>query len=521
MEELIHNGVLVPEYKPVGLSIRVRGNRIALTPEQEEMAVAWVKKLGTDYAKDEIFRRNFFDDFRKALGIDEEISPEEFDFSEVMAYVEREKARRESMSKEEKKKAAAERKAIREANKAKYGYAIVDGMRVEIANYTVEPSSIFIGRGDHPLRGRWKPGPKQEDITLNLSPSAPRPPGNWKEIVWEPDSMWIARWRDKLSGKMKYVWLSDDSILKQKRDIEKYDIAKSLDERIEEVRAHIAKNLKSDDPKRRKLATVCYLIDALKIRVGDEKDKDEADTVGATTLRPEHIKLKPGGVAIFDFLGKDAVRFRKEVKLPKAVEENLREFMTKANSPIFKGIRSEHVSDFLGEVVPGLTAKVFRTYHATKAVEEYLKANEVKPSDPEDLKKFVATMANLQAAIVCNHKRKLPKNWKESLNKKMERLKALRAKGTKRAKEAAKKLAMKIKLMKATKDYNLRTSLKSYIDPRVYYEWGRRVGLDWKAYYPKALQRKFSWVESPEGVQQIDQGIAKGQSVEIEAKTLK
>jgi hypothetical protein len=49
--------------------------------------------------------------------------------------------------------------------------------------------------------------------------------------------------------------------------------------------------------------------------------------------------------------------------------------------------------------------------------------------------------------------------------------------------------------MKATRDYNLRTSLKSYIDPRAYYEWGRKVGYDWKLYYPKALQKKFSWVE--------------------------
>jgi DNA topoisomerase-1 len=497
MKELIHNGVLVPEPKAFGLSLRVKGERIDLTPEQEEMALAWVKKLGTEYAEDGTFRRNFFEDFRKALGIREEIPPEEFDFSEVVAFVEREKQRKEAMSREERKRAAEERKAIREANKAKYGYAIVDGVRVEVANYTVEPSSIFIGRGEHPLRGRWKPGPKQGDITLNLSPKAPRPPGNWKEIVWDPDSMWIARWRDKLSGKMKYVWLSDDSIVKQKRDIEKYDMARSLDGRMEEVRAHIARNLESEDLRRRKLATVCYLIDALKIRVGDEKDKDEADTVGATTLRPEHVRLRPGGVVVFDFLGKDAVRFHKAVKLPKAVEDNLRNFMTKANSPIFKGIRSEHVSDFLGEVAPGLTAKAFRTYHATKAVEEYLKANEVKPSDPEEAKRFVATMANLQAAILCNHKRKLPKNWAESLEKKMERLKALRSKGTKRAKEAANKLAMKIRLMKATKDYNLRTSLKSYIDPRVYCEWGRRVGLDWKAYYPKALQKKFSWVDSP------------------------
>lgn len=61
---------------------------------------------------------------------------------------------------------------------------------------------------------------------------------------------------------------------------------------------------------------------------------------------------------------------------------------------------------------------------------------------------------------------------------------------------AVEKLKLQIKTQKETRDYNLITSLKSYIDPRIYYEWGREVGYDWKLYYPKALQRKFSWVEA-------------------------
>ena len=40
------------------------------------------------------------------------------------------------------------------------------------------------------------------------------------------------------------------------------------------------------------------------MRVGDEKDPDEADTVGAITLRPEHIKIE-GDTLHFDFFGKD------------------------------------------------------------------------------------------------------------------------------------------------------------------------------------------------------------------------
>ena len=57
------------------------------------------------------------------------------------------------------------------------------------------------------------------------------------------------------------------------------------------------------------------------------------------------------------------------------------------------------------------------------------------------------------------------------------------------------KLKLRIETKKVTRDYNLATSLKSYIDPRIYYEWGRQVDYDWKKYYSKTLQKKFSWVE--------------------------
>jgi DNA topoisomerase-1 len=158
-------------------------------------------------------------------------------------------------------------------------------------------------------------------------------------------------------------------------------------------------------------------------------------------------------------------------------------------------VRSDNVKEFLSEVVPDLSAKVFRTYHASKVVNEYLKTAEVSREDPDHVKKSVATLANLEAAIVCNHKRKLPRNWENSLSKKLERLKALKAKKTKKSAEAVNALKLKMKTMKATRDYNLGTSLKSYIDPRLYYRWGKRVDFDWKLYYPKTLQRKFSWIE--------------------------
>ena len=501
MKQLIHNGVIVPKYEPKGFHIFVKGKKIDLTPEQEEMAVAWVKKQGTVYVEDRVFVRNFFRDFRKALNIKEKLSPEDFDFSMIEEHVERERSIKLNMSKEEKKRLAQHRKEIREANKEKYGYAVVDGVKVETANYMVEPASIFMGRGKHPLRGRWKPGASHNDVILNLSPDAPMPKGNWKERVWQPDCMWVASWEDQLQGKRKYVWLSDTYGAKQVREIEKFDKAIELEGIIDKVRDHITANLHSADVTTRKIATVCYLIDALKLRVGDEKDKDEADTVGATTLRPEHITFGANGLTAFNFLGKDAVRWRKEIKLPEPVVNNLQEFTSETESSVFKGVRSKNVSLFLDEVMPGLTAKVFRTYHASKVFKDSLNRTEVKNADPDYFKKHVATMTNLQAAIVCNHKKKRRKNWRESLQKKKDRLNKLKAKKrTKRNAESIRKLRLKIKEMKATKDYNLRTSLKSYIDPRIYYNWGKGIDFDWKLYYPKALQRKFSWVENQDEI---------------------
>ena len=495
MKHLIHNGILVPKYEWKGFHILVKGKKINLTPEQEEMAVAWVKKLGTPYVEDQVFVRNFFKDFGKALDIDGSLLLEDCDLSVIEEYVQRERELKRNLSREEKRKLAEQRKMVREANKERHGYAIVDGSRVEIANYVAEPSSIFMGRGKHPLRGRWKTGPKTSDIILNLSPNVPIPQGSWRNIVWHPEFMWIASWKDKLSGKTKYVWLADTFNVKQMKEIEKFDKAKELASKIDEVRDHIAANLESTDLVRRKIATVCHLIDVLKLRVGDEKNKDEADTVGATTLRPEHITFSPNGVTSFNFIGKDAVRWRKETEFSKMVINNLEDFIKGSKSTIFKGIRSRDVSLFLDEVMPGLSAKVFRTYHASNVVETFLGNSDVSQSAADYLKKYVATMANLGAAIVCNHKKNPRKNWKESLSKKMERLEKLEAKETKTSQESAKKLRINIKTMKATKNYNLGTSLKSYIDPRIYYKWGKRVEYDWKSYYPKTLRRKFSWVE--------------------------
>src|SRR6059036_1563097 len=432
-KELKHNGVAFPPpYEPRRLSIRIHGNIVQLSPEAEELAYAWGKKRTTPYIQDPVFQTNFLSDFLKLLPANfANAKYSEVDFTPVYEYQAKEELQKQDL--DFKKRVAVQRKQLRLSLKENYGFAEIDGVKTEIANWMVEPPSLFMGRGSHPMRGRWKPRIHAEDVVLNLFENVEAPPGNWKEIVHDHEYIWIAHWVDKLSNVRKYVWPSDISDLRQERDKLKYDAARKLRRRLPDVRQLIDKNLLSPDLKMRKLATVSYLIDNLAMRVGDEKDEDEADTVGASTLRVEHLKFLPHGVE-FDFLGKDSVRWEKVLELDGAnspVRRNLQEFCAgkKPEELVFDGIASESVNRFLGKATKGLTAKVFRTHHATETVQEYLrKHDKFREEEHGFAKVYHAKMANLEAAVRCNHKRTPPKTWEASLGKKQQRLVELEGK---------------------------------------------------------------------------------------------
>ena len=503
---LQHNGIAFPPpFESKGISIRIKGERVSLSPDAEEMTYQWAKKKDTPYVKDVVFQKNFLSDFVKVLPEKfKKVSFSDIDFSDAFKVVDEEKDSKIAMTIEEKKKLAATRKEIKEKMKTVYGKAIIDGKEVDVANWMAEPPGLFIGRGDHPIRGRWKPRVTEKDVTLNLGKEAKVPQGKWGEIIHEQDFMWLASWEDHLTAKRKYVWLSDTSDLKQERDRMKYDKAAKLAEHINKVLDAIVKKMSDKDEKIRRVATVSYLIYKTAMRVGDEKDPDEADTVGATTLRVEHIILRPG-VIEFDFLGKDSVRWKKPLPVgeqEKAFYENLKKFTEKKKPEdlIFDGITSRHVNEFLGGVVKDLTAKVFRTYLATNVVKSYLKKVDRIDSKSENIKIYHAKLANLEAAITCNHKRTIPKNFEESLQKKKDALKKLKdvkpktEKQSEKLKQREEKLKLTIELTEKTKDYNLGTSLRNYVDPRVIKAWSDQVGLEWEKLYTSALQKKFQWV---------------------------
>ena len=543
-KKLQHNGILFPpKYEKQGITIKVKGDTINLDINQEEMIYQWAKKKDTPYAEDKVFQKNFTKDFAKTLDSKfKKISYEDIDFSNAYKIVDKEKDLKEMMTKEDRKALSVKRKELREKLKIKYGIAIMDGKEVEVGNYMAEPPGIFIGRGEHPLRGKWKPRVTAKDVTLNLGKDAKTPEGDWGKIIYDNDSMWLASWMDVLTEKRKYVWLADTSGLKQDRDKEKYEKAVKLGNEIEKIKDRIVKDMKSKDPKISKISTACYLIYRTAMRVGDEKDPDEADTVGATTLRKEHVKITAKTIE-FDFLGKDSVRWQETVVAEghdKQFHENIKKIIEKKKpkDEIFEDITSRHVNQYYSGIVKGLTAKVFRTYLATAVVKKYLVEHDNIKGKTANEKLYHAKLANLEAAMMCNHKRTIPKTYELTLQKKRDTLKKLEKEQvwkktqeilkkvestepktdtqkktkTKRIKtlnqqikkqklkhkERLEKLELQLDLSEKTKDYAIGTSLRNYIDPRVFKAWTNEVGAEWEKLYTATLQKKFLWVKNEE-----------------------
>ncbi len=411
---LVHHGLLFPPaYEPHGVPLVYRGEPLQLEPRGEEVATFYAAKLGTDYVQKGTFNANFFRDFRASL----KGTPayrvvkklEHCDFSRIHQMLEEKKAEKKALP-------AAEKKRLKEEEKkklAKYEFALVDGREEKIGNYRVEPPGLFLGRGEHPKMGQVKKRVYPEDIIINIGKDAPIPeplPGhNWKEVVHKQDVTWLAGYKCSITGGHKYVWLSAGSHFKGMSDHAKFEKARKLEEHIKEVRRDYMEGWDSKEEVVRQRAVVMYLIDKLALRVGNEKGEDEADTVGCCSLRVEHIRLLENNVIEFDFLGKDSIRYLNEVTVERKVHRNLKQFCQKKNPKdlIFDKLSTIKLNDYLKSIMSGLSAKVFRTYNASKTLSGLLGET---PSDIPIHEKIVFyNKSNKEVAILCNHQRALPK----------------------------------------------------------------------------------------------------------------
>lgn len=534
---LEHKGPLfAPPYDrlPSSVHFYYDGKPMRLSEHAEEVAGFYARMLDHEYTTKEVFNRNFFRDWVKTMNEEERRtikSLSKCDFKELHEYFVKLSEDRKNRTKEEKQKAKEENLAIQN----EYGYCILDGHKQRIGNFRIEPPGLFRGRGNHPKMGMLKQRTMPEDVIINCSKDSkiPSPPKghSWKEVRHDNTVTWLACWIEKIQNNFKYVMLNPSSRLKGEKDWKKYEIARSLHKIINKIRADYRADFKHKEMRIRQRAVALYFIDKLALRAGNEKDEDEADTVGCCSLRYEHIKLheeldgKPY-VVEFDFLGKDSIRYQNAVSVPKRVFKNVKLFLKnkKENDDLFDRLNTTVLNQYLRELMDGLTAKVFRTYNASRTLEEQLELL-TDPNDPLHAKILSYNRANRAVAVLCNHQRSVPKSFAKSMENLQKKIDAKReqiAEITKEAKQikadyknnkhvskkvayeklkkrlaVAKAALSKLQLQATDRDENkeiaLSTSKLNYLDPRITVAWCKKFDVPIEKVYNRTQREKFQW----------------------------
>jgi len=441
-DTLEHAGVVFPpEYEPLPKHVKLvyDGVPVTLHKDAEEVATFYGSMLNSTHnVENPTFNKNFFEDFSAILdktghGKDKTGNTvkikkfEKCDFKPIFEWFDAERAKKKALSAAEKKALKAEK----EAAEAEYMYCLWDGRKQKVGNFRVEPPGLFRGRGEHPKTGRVKKRVMPEQITINIGEKAkvPEPPAGhrWKEIKHDHEGTWLAMWQENINGAYKYVMLAANSDIKGQSDFKKFEKARELKKHIDRIRKDYRKDLNSKMMADRQRATAIYLIDQFALRAGNEKGEDEADTVGCCSLKFQHITLRPPETVIFDFLGKDSIRFYDEVKVDPQVFKNLKLFKKEPKTTgddIFDRLTTSALNKHLTSYMPGLTAKVFRTYNASYTMARLLKEMKATGSVQEKVKAY--NDANREVAILCNHKRTVAASHATSIEKMNERINGLR-----------------------------------------------------------------------------------------------
>jgi len=521
-ETFKHNGVMFPEpYEPHKIPLLYNGKRINLDPESEEYATIYAKFLGTEYLNSKVFNKNFFNDWKVYLkkgGFNEITELEKCDFSLIHDYIVKHKEEKKNLSKEEKDKIKEQKDKLEE----KFKTAIVNGKEQAVGNFRMEPPGIFLGRGCHPKAGKIKKRIFPEDITLNIDKHSPIPElpkfykdKKWGKIIHDNTLEWLASWKDTITGKVKYVWLGAKSDFKAKSDLNKFETARKLKNKINLIRKTNFENITSSsvDKKTKQLACALYLIDNLALRVGNEKGEDEADTVGVCSLRVEHISFLDDSKIKLDFLGKDSVRYVNTVKINEDVYKTLMTFTRnkKKTDDLFDLINPNMLNIYLKSMMEELTAKVFRTFNASFLFQNEIssinsKFDNYKDDDKLNVLLDLYNKANVKVAMLCNHQKNVSKSFNEQIEKMDDKIKELMEKKKElmqdkdKNKEKLKKLEMKLKDAKSKKELkmelknlSLSTSKTNYIDPRITIAFLKYHNIPIEKVFSQALRDKFFW----------------------------
>ncbi len=211
------------------------------------------------------------------------------------------------------------------------------------------------------------------------------------------------------AGRRQYLYHPD---WRAKRDKLKFDRVLGAAARLPKARKQIAADLHSRGmPLARATAAAVRLLDLGYFRIGSDAYADANGSFGLTTLERRHVKRGKGVVA-FTFVGKSGVRHTIEIDdadVIKALDRMLartgrsRRVLAYQDRREWVDLDAAAVNAYLEQLLGGeLTAKDFRTWHATVIAASALAASEEPGDTPASRRRAIKAAVEEVAGYLGN-----------------------------------------------------------------------------------------------------------------------
>lgn len=547
-QQFTHDGVrFVERYEPHGIGIGIAGSIVSI-PASSSAAEQALNELARLIASrdsrvdDAVFRRNFLSDLRRLLPRSLARRLRTWDDLDVSRLV----------------VGRTSRSATRPSLSSSSSWAVLDGSSVQLSRVMVDRPGIFLGRSTvsphdgRRLLGRVRRRIEPRDVEINISRDGRVPvprsidglviggPDDWGGVLHDPSVTWAARWRDELTGTWKYVYLDTASTSRQTADRDKFEKARRFRRKSVSIWARVRSDLSQRrDSCRRQLAACAWLIETFAIRRGssladDDDDEDGgggvdervARAIGATTLRVRNVHFTTSDASSsapdvrvrLAFVGKHGIPYcaTSSASLDPLLLRVLRERCdSPASSLLFPCVTSHGLQCYLASLMPGLTAKVIRTYRASHVADVRLRS--IARVFERDASRFgcrraaSAARAALGAvmsevALLCNHRSRRRDSVSSSLHA------AARGVCDIEDETSSRRLTRTVRLMLLSSSWSVlhrranevlsiarvlrlsaSTARVNYVDPRIVLSYCIRAGIAFSSVYSPRELRRFEW----------------------------
>ncbi len=211
------------------------------------------------------------------------------------------------------------------------------------------------------------------------------------------------------AGRRQYLYHPE---WRARRDRSKFDRVATAAAALPQARRRITTDMKLDGmPRERVAAAAVRLLDIGYFRIGNDAYTDAHGSFGLTTLERQHVRRRNGAL-VFSFVGKSGIGHVIQVDDAEAIEilDTLRRrtddsdrLLAYKEGNTWRDLTSADVNDYLSVLFGGsMTAKDFRTWHATVIAAEVLAQSEEEGKTKTSRKRAVKRAAQEVSSYLGN-----------------------------------------------------------------------------------------------------------------------